>query len=82
MSEICTKTQEIMQKNSQYPNIFFENSLASWILKYQNFFNPYPRNDTFWHPWVKSLSKTVWEKEKLLVTSNFSFSHSVLYLFE
>ena len=25
--------------------------------------------------------KTLWEKEKLLVTSNFSFSHSVLYPF-
>ena len=24
-----------------------------------------------------SLLKTLWEKEKLLVTSNFSFSHSV-----
>ena len=27
----------------------------------------------------KLLSKTLWEKEKLLVTSNFSFSHSVFY---
>ena len=26
--------------------------------------------------------KTLWEKEKLLVTSNFSFSHSVFYPFE
>ena len=36
-------------------------------------------------PWVlrfcrTSLLKTLWEKEKLLVTSNFSFSHSVFYL--
>ena len=29
----------------------------------------------------KSPLKTLWEKEKLLVTSNFSFSHSVLYPF-
>ena len=28
-----------------------------------------------------SLLKTQWEKEKLLVTSNFSFSHSVFYPF-
>ena len=28
-----------------------------------------------------SLLKTLWEKEKLLVTSNFSVSHSVFYLF-
>ena len=28
-----------------------------------------------------SLLKTLWEQEKLLVTSNFSFSHSVFYPF-
>ena len=28
-----------------------------------------------------SLFKTLWEKKKLLVTSNFSFSHSVFYPF-
>ena len=37
-------------------------------------------------PWFlrvccRSLLKTLWEKEKLLVTSNFSFSYSVLYPF-
>ena len=25
--------------------------------------------------------KTLWEKEKLLVMSNFSFSHSIFYLY-
>ena len=30
---------------------------------------------------VLSLLKTLWKKEKLLVTSNFSFSHSVFYPF-
>ena len=29
----------------------------------------------------KSLLKTMWEKEKLLVTNNFSFSNSILYPF-
>ena len=43
--------------------------------------NPFPHNDTFWCPWETSLLKTQWEKEKLLVTSNFSFSHNVFYLF-
>ena len=33
-------------------------------------------------PVKKSLLKTLWEKEKLLVMSNFSFSHSVFYPFE
>ena len=44
-------------------------------------FNPFPHNDTFWRPWETGLLKTLWEKEKLLVTSNFSFSHSVFYPF-
>ena len=30
-------------------------------------------------PWEASLLKTLWEKEKLLVTSNFSFTDSVFY---
>ena len=44
-------------------------------------FNPFPNK-----PWVLrvcslSLLKTLSEKEKLLVTCNFSFSHSVFYPF-
>ena len=39
--------------------------------------NPFPHNDTFWRPWETSLLKTLWEKEKLLIRSNFSFSHRV-----
>ena len=34
----------------------------------------FPHNDTFWHPWETSLLKTLWEKKKLIVMSNFSFS--------
>ena len=30
-------------------------------------FNPFPHNDTFWWVWERSLLKTLWEKEKLLV---------------
>ena len=43
--------------------------------------NPFPHNDTFRRPWETSLLKTLWEREKLLVTSNFSFSHNVFYPF-
>ena len=43
--------------------------------------NPFPQNDTFWCPWETSLLKTLWEKEKLLVKSNFSFSPSVFFPF-
>ena len=32
-------------------------------------------------PGKQAFLKTLWEKEKLLVMSNFSFSHSVFYPF-
>ena len=40
--------------------------------------NPFPNKPWFLYVYSKSLLKTLWEKEKLLETSNFSFSHSVL----
>ena len=43
--------------------------------------NPFPNKPLFLRVCSKSLLKTLWEKEKLLVTSNFSFSHSVFNLF-
>ena len=43
--------------------------------------NPFPNKPWFLRVCSTSLLKTLWEKEKLLVTSNFSFSHSVFYLF-
>ena len=45
-------------------------------------FNPFPNKPWFLRVCRTSLLKTLWEKEKLLVTSNFSFSHSVFYLYE
>ena len=46
-----------------------------------NSFNPFPNKPWFLRVCRTSLLKTLWEKEKLLVTSNFSFSHSVSYSF-
>ena len=43
--------------------------------------NPFLNKPWFLHVCNTSLLKTLREKEKLLVTSNFSFSHSVFYLF-
>ena len=45
-------------------------------------FNPFPNKPWFLHVCCTSLLKTLWEKKKLLVTSNFSFSDSVLCPFE
>ena len=44
-------------------------------------FNPFPNKPWFLRVCSISLLKILWEKEKLLVTSNFSFSHSVFYPF-
>ena len=41
--------------------------------------NPVPNKPWFLRVSSKSLQKTLLEKEKLLVTSNFSFFHSVFY---
>ena len=41
--------------------------------------NPLLHRYSFWPINNRQLLKTLWEKEKLLVTSNFSFSHNVFY---
>ena len=43
--------------------------------------NPFPNKPWFLCVCSISLLKTQWEKEKLLIRSNFSFSHSVFSLF-
>ena len=41
--------------------------------------NPFPNKPWLLRVYSTSLSKTLWETEKLLVKSNFSFSHSIFY---
>ena len=43
--------------------------------------NPFPNKPWFLRICSTTLLKTLWEKEKLLIMSNFSFSHSVFYPF-
>ena len=43
--------------------------------------NSFPNKPRFLRVCSKSHLKTLWEKEKLLVVSNISFSHSVFYPF-
>ena len=47
----------------------------------QKSLNPFPNKPWFLRVCSPSRLKTLWEKEKLLGTSNFSFSHSVFYPF-
>ena len=44
-----------------------------------NRFNPLLHRYSFWRINNRRLLKTLWEKKKLLITSNFSFSHNVFY---
>ena len=44
--------------------------------------NPFPNKPCILRVCSTRLLKTLWEKEKLLIMSNFSFSHSVFYPFE
>ena len=50
-------------------------SMISW------FFNPFPNKPWLSHVCNTSLLKTWWEKEKLFIMSNFSFSKRVFYPF-
>ena len=44
-------------------------------------FHPFPNKALFLSVCSASLLETLWENEKLLVISNFSFSYSVFYSF-
>ena len=73
-----------MQKDQFLLN---KNKVTVYYLTDQNFsamnpcINPFPNKPWFLRVCRTSLLKTLREKEKLLVTSNFSFSHSVFNLF-
>ena len=41
--------------------------------------NSLQQNPNFWRPWRRRLWKTLWEKEKILATSIFSFTHHVFF---
>ena len=45
--------------------------------KKKEYINTFPHKHWFLRVCKKKAFETLWEKDKLLVTSNFSFSHSV-----
>ena len=45
----------------------------------KNVLNPFPNKPWFLRVYGTILLKTLWEKEKMLVTSIFSFSYSIFY---
>ena len=74
-TELFTTHSQALTTKKKKP---FENSVGKEKI---NWFNPFPNKPWFLRVCSTSLLKTLWEKEKLLVTSNFSFSHSVFYKF-
>ena len=68
---------------SFYHNIFYpsQNKFQFFTQVYFSFLSSYRL--TFYHTILtfnkRSLLKTLWEKEEMLVTSIFSFSHNVFY---
>ena len=51
------------------------------ILSKKYHINPFPKKPQFLRVSNTSHLKTLWEKEKLIVTTNFCFSHSIFYLY-
>ena len=81
---------------SPFPTIclkgFYLGVIKTWDCKVKSFsgvwkwqlstkYNPFPNKPWFSCVYSRSLLKTLREKEKLLVTGNFSFSYSVFYPF-
>ena len=64
---------------SSFPTMFSYLSTSNFVIWAT--FNPFPNKSWFLCICSTSFLKTLWEKEKLLITSNFSFSHSVFNSF-
>ena len=79
MTEMGKKAWEDPKKHMKY---LVRTPMGHFAGKYSpQSFNPFPNKPWFFHVGSTSLMKTLWEKEKLLVTSNFSFSQRVFYPF-
>ena len=67
------------QCSLETPGVNFR--LPFFVKLYYMCISPFQNKPWFSRVCSTSALKTLWEKEKLLVTSNFSFSHSVFYRF-
>ena len=88
-SKHCRKRRNCsLQAISSFPTVFSKDLYSRHVktraclrISMTLLFNPFPNKPMFLRVYHTSLLKTLWEKKILLVTSNFSFSHSVLYPF-
>ena len=60
--------------NSIAPYLFTTRVVKTLKVAFNSSFDPFPIKSWSLHGYSRSLLKTLWEKEKLLITSNFSFS--------
>ena len=79
--KVYFNSQELSKKRRKNDRHIILSSQSDIMLLSAFTINPFPYKPWFLHVCSTSLLKTQWEKEKLLVTSNFSFSHSVFYPF-
>ena len=76
------KNTSSFQQKVEYIKSLYEVKITMHILYHTVVsFNPFPNKPWFLRICSTRLLKTLWKKVKLLVTSNFSFSHSVFYPF-
>ena len=73
----CTKFIVSTVAHTIYRSSTLYQMLQKETISWGRMFNPFPNKPWFLRIRIMSLLKTLWEKEKLLVTSNFSFSLSV-----
>ena len=86
LDETLIKLEQIFIKFNKYWQATIRDSAHIWRNNYQNdidghwcIINSLPNNPWFLRPRDRSLLKTLWEKETMLVTSIVSFSHNVFY---
>ena len=82
LSNSCSSVYNIRRQQNfqdQIPNVF--KVFRVFLDPLNSFLSSIPNETWFACVCNTSLLKTLWETEKLLITSNFSFSHSVFYPF-
>ena len=81
----CLVTHPHAKKANLFPRAVLSLTFSTNEIAHENYkspnSNPLPNKPWFLHVCCTGLSKTLWEKEKLLVTSKCSFPHSVFYPF-
>ena len=66
---------------SHFPSVFSKSRKICCACELESFLLDIMFDPLLYYPWERSLLNTLMEKEKMLVTSIFSFSHNVFFFF-